>query len=111
MHPKADQGNDRVKRAGENGMSKEETIYTEKEVSILLSQVVGLGWELETMLGAARHATEEGNTMKMVACMDRATTLMGRISTLAAYERVRTRRPRPGIREGETGCSGRSGTP
>lgn len=80
-------------------MSGEKKLYTEAEVSFLLSQASALSGELEAVLINARCAAAGGDQARASACMDRAYALMGRIGTLSSREGTRTGRPRAGIRE------------
>ena len=80
-------------------MLEDKKIYTEKEVSFLLSQASALSGELETVLVNAGRAAEEGSQPKAAACMERAYALMGRMGALSRGEGIKTGRPRAGIRE------------
>ena len=73
------------------------TVYTEKDVCFLLSEVNGIGKELESALVNARRAAAEGDLAKTAACMHRVNALLAKIGRLTGDGAIRAGRPRAEI--------------
>ena len=80
-------------------MLREKGLYTEDELSVLLSRARELSGQLETALLAARRAVGEGNQGKADNCVRRANILLNRLGSLGVQEETRVGRPRAVVPE------------
>ena len=80
-------------------MLREKELYTEDELSVLLSRAGDLSSQLETALLAARRAVRDGDQEMAGRCVKRANAPLNRLGSLGAQEEFRAGRPRAVIPE------------
>ena len=80
-------------------MLREKELYTEDELSVLLSRAGDLSGQLETALLAARRAVREGDQGKADNCVRRANILLNRLGSLGVQDEIRVGRPRAVVLE------------
>ncbi|MBR2560582.1 MAG: hypothetical protein IKF59_01655 [Lachnospiraceae bacterium] len=80
-------------------MLREKGLYTEDELSVLLSRAGDLSGQLETALLAARLAVRDGDQEMAGNCVKRANALLNRLGNLGAQEEIRVGRPRTVVQE------------
>ena len=80
-------------------MLREKGLYTEDELSVLLSRAGDLSGQLETALLAASRAVRDGDQEMAGNCVKRANALLNRLGNLGVQEEIRVGRPRTVVQE------------
>ena len=80
-------------------MLRKKDLYTEDELSLLLTQSRDLSGQLEMTLLAARRAVRDGNQGMADNCVKRANALLNRLGNLGEKKEIRVGRPRIVVQE------------